>query len=121
VHLEGAHRVGVVRGDEDDERHLAGAHRADHVEPVAAGHLDVEEDEVRPERPDGVDGLGPGTRLADDAHVGVAREQRAQAAPRRRLVVGDEHGHRRARGAVRGGGSVRSGHARGPASEGEGT
>ena len=46
VHVERAQRVAVVGGDEDDERHLVGADRVDHVEAVGAGHLHVEEHQV---------------------------------------------------------------------------
>ena len=45
--LEGAQGVPVVGGDEDDGRRNITAEKFKHVEAVALGHLDVEEEEVR--------------------------------------------------------------------------
>ena len=63
----------------------------DDIEPVEAGHLHVEEDEIRPERQDRVHRRRPVVRLADDLDVVLATEPNAESLARERLVV---HEHR---------------------------
>ena len=90
VHFERAQRVLVVGGDEDDRRHPLGADRVDHAEAVDAGHLDVEEDEVRRLVLDGRDRLRAVAALADDFDVLFLLQQRQHALARDRLVVNDQ-------------------------------
>ena len=93
VDVERAQRVVIEGGDEDDERHARRADRLDDVEAGGAGHLHVEEHQVRLQPADGIDRLGAGRALGDDFEPVFRREQRAQPLARERLVVGDEDAH----------------------------
>ena len=92
--LERLDRVLVVGGDEDDQRHPVPAHLLDHLEAVGAGHLNVEEHQVRGEAADGVDGLAAVAALADDLDVGLGREEAGHALARQRLVIDDQRAER---------------------------
>src|SRR5215813_11445169 len=46
MELESFNRVFVVGGDEDGHRHIGKANRFDYVEASAAGHLDIEKQEI---------------------------------------------------------------------------
>src|SRR6185436_2321737 len=72
------------------------------VEPVAAGHLDVEEDEVRPLVRDRRDGLLHVRRLADQGDVLAPGEERADLLAGQPLVVDDQGAHQRNAGVLAG-------------------
>ena len=93
VDVEGAQRVVIEGGHEDDERHARGADGFDDFEAAGAGHLHVEKDEVRLQASDGVDRVGAGGALGDELQPVFRREQRAQPLAGQRLVVGDEDAH----------------------------
>ena len=57
VGVEGAHRVLVVGGDEDDYRGLRGLDQFEHFEAIELRHLNVEEEQVRGGFGDGLDGF----------------------------------------------------------------
>jgi hypothetical protein len=61
------------------------------LDPVAAGHADVHQDDVGAQFPREPHGLGTGSGLARDREPGRRLDQRAQAVPDERLVVGEEH------------------------------
>src|SRR5207248_1493061 len=63
---------------------------AQHPEPVDLRHLDVEKDQVRRERAKGPQRLPAVAAFANDNHVGVRRQQLANAAPSQWLIVGDD-------------------------------
>ena len=83
----------IEGGHEHDERHARRTDGLDDLEAARAGHLDVEEDQVRLQPADGIDRLGPGGALGDDLQPVFRREQRAQPLASERLVVGDEDAH----------------------------
>ena len=93
VDVEGAQRVVIEGGHEDDERHARGADGLDDLESAGAGHLDVEKDQVRLQASDGVDRLGAGGALGHEFQPVFGREERAQPLAGQRLVVGDEDTH----------------------------
>ena len=90
VHLEGADGVGVVGGDEDNGRHLLRPDLLDDGEAVALWHVDIQDDEVGGQPPDGGDRLGDVAAVGHHPHLGLAAQQVAQALPRERLVVDDD-------------------------------
>ena len=90
VNLERADRVRVVRGHEDDGRHVVAVEVLDDVEAVHARHLDVEEDEVGLLALDHLDGARAVGAGADDFDVGLLGEQGGDAVTRQLLVVDDE-------------------------------
>ena len=103
MHVERAQCELVVRGGEDDCGHGVDADGVDHLESRHPRHLDVQNDEVRLERAHRLHDLQPVLRLGHHLDVRATGEARADDAPRRRLVVGDDH----ARGhAVRHGSSM---------------
>ena len=57
VGVEGAHRVLVVCGDEDDDGGLRGLDQFEHLEAIQLGHLHVEKEQVRAVFSDGLDRL----------------------------------------------------------------
>ena len=61
-----------------------------HPEAVEAGHLDVEQDQIRLLLGDGLDGLEAVAALADDLDVGLVLESVAHPLARERLVVHDQ-------------------------------
>lgn len=89
--VERAERVAVERGHEDHERHAIGSDRVDHVEPRAARHLHVEEDQARAELLDRGDRGAAVGALLDDGDPGLIGEQHAQPLTSKRFVVGDHH------------------------------
>ena len=76
-HLERLQRVLIVGGDEDDERHLVGADRLDHLEAVHLRHLHVEEHEVRRVVVNSGDGLFAVARLRDQFESGSCESRLA--------------------------------------------
>ena len=89
VDLERADGMFVVRGHEDDGRHVVAVEVLDDIEAVHAGHLHVEEHEVGLLALDRLDGARAVGALADDFDVGLLGEQsdacgRARALRRRR-------------------------------------
>ena len=62
----------------------------EHAEAVEAGHLDVEQHEIRLLLGDGLDGLEAVAALADDLDVGLVLESVAHPLARERLVVHDQ-------------------------------
>src|SRR5262249_55309005 len=80
----------IERGDEDRRGHRLGADGAHDVDPGAAGHLHVEEDEIGRERADRVDGGVAAVGGADDLDAALVCEQVGDALPRERLIVDDE-------------------------------
>ncbi len=93
VDVEGAQRVVIERRHKHDERHARRTDGLDDLETARAGHLDVEEDQVRLQPPDGIDRLGPGGALGDDLQPVFRREERAQPLASKGLVIGDEDAH----------------------------
>ena len=63
---EGVDGISVVGGDEQNRRQGFGFQGADYVEAVHAGHLDVEEDEIRAEFPNLFHRLATVAGLAED-------------------------------------------------------
>jgi hypothetical protein len=94
MNVEGAQRVAIERGDEDDARQLVRGQRQDHFEAVELRHLDVEEDEVWLVGDDGLQRGGAIAALADEHDVALGREQTTDAAPRHRLVIDDQGAER---------------------------
>src|SRR5262249_48400864 len=60
------------------------------LDAVAAGHLDIHEDYVRPEVPCESDALVAVSGLTDDLNVRLGVEDHAQPGPDKRLVIYDE-------------------------------
>ena len=93
--VEGAQRVLVVGGAEDDGgRGLERADRARRAQAVEAGHRDVEQHHVGAQPADHLDGLVAVRRRADALDAVELGQQRGQALARQRLVIGNEHLHR---------------------------
>jgi hypothetical protein len=91
--FERADGVLVVRGDEDDR--LPPVQRVHDVEAVAAGHLDVEQHEIRLFALDRRDRLADIRGFGDHGDVAPRAEERADLVAREALVVDDqgaEHG-----------------------------
>ena len=87
--IERAQRVLVVGRHEDDQRHARGADGFDDVEAGRAGHLHVQEHEVRLQPADRLDRLGAVLALGDDLEPVLRRKQRTQPLARERLIIGD--------------------------------
>ena len=77
------------------------------VQAVAAGHLDVEQRDVRGDPQRGRDDLAAGADLGDHLDVGLQPEHRGQRPADHRLVVGEQH--RIIGGRVGAGSATRSG------------
>jgi len=93
LHVERVERELLVRGEEDGERKRCASPlgaRAEHGEPVALRHLDVEEDEIGGERLQRSDRRRTIATFSHDLHVGVHRQQLAHATARQRLVVDEQ-------------------------------
>src|SRR5687768_6889573 len=90
MHLERPQCVAVVRRDEHDRREMRRRDSRDDVEPVEAGNLNVEKDQVGLERDNRVDCRLPVLRFAYNLNVFLATKPNAQPLARERLVV-DEH------------------------------
>ena len=89
AHLEGPQRVLIVRGDEDDHRHLLRPDRLQHLEPVGARHLDVQEDEIRRIPPDHRQPFFRGGRFLD--RIPGPLEDVTEETADLRFVVDDVH------------------------------
>src|SRR5205814_7097711 len=96
--------VDLVRRDDHDAgaaQRGVGADLGGRLDPVEAGHADVHQHDVRPGPADHGEGVQPVGRLADDLDLGLAvdraRQDRPEALPDQRLVVGkyDADGHDR--------------------------
>ncbi len=98
VHVEGADRVLVVGGGEDDERQVIEAAMVDEVledgEAVEARHLDVEEDDVGLVLFDELDGFNAVGAFGEDFDVADGLEQVLQLFAGQLLIVDDESRHR---------------------------
>jgi hypothetical protein len=90
--------ITIVGGHEDGCGHLVGADLAHDVEPGLAGHLHVEEHEVRLQRADRVDGRRAVVHAGDDLDARFGAQQIFDALPGERLVVDDENANRLAIG-----------------------
>jgi len=66
---------------------MLGSDCPNHVEPVHARHLDVEENEIRMERSDRVDGRGSVASYSDDLNAALAAEEILDALSPEWLVV----------------------------------
>ena len=87
--LEGLHGVLLVGGDEHDLR--APRDRARRLDAVQAGHVHVEEDDLRQVGVEELDRLAAVARLGDHLQLGPqARQLAAQALAQQRFVVGDQ-------------------------------
>src|SRR5580765_4124411 len=89
IHLEGTHRVCIVRGREDDLRHVLEARQQ--VEAGAAGHLHVQEDQTGLLLLDHRPRLGGAAGLAAHLQPGMLGQQAPHLAARQGLVIHD-HG-----------------------------
>ena len=92
-----------VRGDEHDlglgiHRHVGGGTQA-----VAAGHLDVEHDQIGLERRHLGERLVAIAGAADHLDILDVREQAGEAIERERLVIHQQHAHRQPPSATPGG------------------
>ena len=87
--VEGARRVGGVRGHEDDLRRKR--HVRQHAEPVTARHLHVQEHGVGSQPSDQRGGCGGRSRLADELQAGMPPDQLRHGAPSGGLVIDDDH------------------------------
>src|SRR6266487_2743725 len=90
VEVEGAQRVLVVGGDEDDGGEVLVAHGFEDLEAVEIWHLNIEEDQVRGLIDYGFDGFPPPSTLADDGDAGRSREERANPFARKSFVIHDQ-------------------------------
>jgi hypothetical protein len=87
VHVEGTQRVFVVRGDENHASRNIIAEHLQYVEPIAFGHLGVEEEQIGSESADHVDGLLPVTCFANDRDGWLVGEKSGQDGARGRLII----------------------------------
>ena len=91
VHLERLDGMPVEGGDEDDVRRSAVLDEpVRHLEAVEAGHLDVEEQDVRRQALDDADRLEAVAGLRDHLDVAHLLEHVTQLFPRELLVVDDD-------------------------------
>jgi hypothetical protein len=84
--------VDVQRQQDDARRRRPIAQGVRHVEAVAAGHVDIEDGHVRPDRRDRGQRLLAVARLGGDVQRGVGFEDLAQACPEDWMIVGDDDG-----------------------------
>src|ERR1035441_5821991 len=93
----------VVSGDEDHQRHggLCG-NGFEHFEASQSGELDIEENQVRHECFDLLDGFEPVPRFSHHFNNGMRGEEARQARARRLLVVNDDAPHTPCMALVRG-------------------
>src|SRR5687768_14416682 len=83
----------VERGHEHDQRRGLQLELRCHFKAAEAGHLDVEEGDVRLQPLDRCGRAQPIFRFADDLHVWLLVQPALQLAARGRLVVGNQHSH----------------------------
>ena len=95
VHLERLHRVAVVGGDEDGERHLL-LQRGHHAEAIDLRHLNVEEYQIGLLALDHGDSGFSVAAFGHNLQVGFVVQQPAQALARQGFIVAKQHsyGHR---------------------------
>ena len=93
--LERAQSLLVECGHENRGRHRPGADLPHDVEARLAGHLYVEEDEIRFFRSDRLDGGDTVVRGADDFDPRLARQQVDDSLARQELVIDDKDANRR--------------------------
>ena len=95
VDLEGAQRVAVERRDEDDGRRRSAFQHAQDAEAVEAGHLDVQEQEIRTQVIDRLDCLESVLALRDDLDLVFPGQLLPDPLARQRLVVHENraYGH----------------------------
>jgi len=72
VDLESLHRVIAVSGHEDDGRGRIGRDAGQNAEAAPVGHLDIEQDNLRPERVDRIDRPAHRPHLSDNLTVHTA-------------------------------------------------
>ena len=89
VHLERAHRVLVVGGDERDQRQLALLQHPHDADAVELRHLQVEQRQIRALLLDRRHRLAARRRLRHDHDVVERAQQRREKRSRRPFVVGD--------------------------------
>ena len=90
-HFESLQGVGIVGGDEDDDRPPVGLDSSRSSKPSMTGHLHVEEQEVRRLARDGLERFRSRRRNAPaNLDVRLPLEKLQEAPSRRRLVVDDE-------------------------------
>src|SRR5262249_24331096 len=91
--LERAHRELVVRGHEDD-RHLT-SDELQHLEAIELRHLNVEQDQLRLQLSDRLDGLEAVGAFRRDLDVTAREQMLLEHLPRQHLVVDDHDTKRR--------------------------
>jgi hypothetical protein len=89
LHLERSHGVVIERRREHDARCRRGT--AQDIEAVSAGHLHVEQAEIRPLTIEQLDRRADVAGLAGDLDERDRGQQASQAVARRLLVVDDRH------------------------------
>ena len=87
VGVEGAHRIVVVCGDEDDHRRLRGSDQLQHFEAIQLGHLGVEEEQVGAGFGDGFHRLEPVGAFGGHHDLRVRGQQFAQIPSGQILVI----------------------------------
>ena len=94
--FEGRQRVCVVGGAEHHRgAWFEGGQMPRGFQPVDAGHRDIQQHEVRMVLRAGMQGFAPVAGFGDQFDAGLFGEQVAQAFPRERFVVGNQHSHDR--------------------------
>ena len=92
VDLEGPDRVPVVRGHKNRAGRIFKG--VEQLEAAAAGHLDVEEQQLGPEFRDGREGGGLVRRLAHELQIRADLDETPQVLAREALVIDDHAAHR---------------------------
>jgi hypothetical protein len=94
VNLEGADRILVVRGHEDDRRLVCFTQSRHHLEAIEVRHLDVEQHDIRgilPNRFHRLLAIGTGGHYLG---LMLGLEQSDQPLASDRLVIGHDHSQR---------------------------
>ena len=91
--LECTQGVPVVCGDEDDGRWHVAAEKFKHVEAVAFGHLDVEEEKFRFGVADELRRFHSRTAFGEDLNRWIATKKNGKIAPREWFVVHDDRAY----------------------------
>ena len=89
VHVEGALCVLVVRGDEQDHRHVTALQLTEHAEPIKPRHLHVETDQIRPEFTNQRYRLVSTLGFADHFDIRLTLHESANALPGQTFIVND--------------------------------
>lgn len=87
--LERAQGELIMRGDKDSRGRKIGAEHFKKIESVVVGHLNVKENQVRPDAVDGCEGLSAGAAFANELDFRIALEEYRQAAPSQWFIVND--------------------------------